>query len=1044
MALKGDLSTIGLAEVFQMISMSQKEGTLVVQDAESRKSIYFSSSGVQLLSSGKRKGLRLGEMLVRAGKISDVSLNDALENAKIQKKLMGEILVESGIVTDKDIQDLLRAQVEEEIYDLFVWKKAAFEFIEGAPSEDLRDREAHVTKLSFDVNGLLLEAVRRADEWEIIGRKIPSFDAVCVFTSGDGRGEEERTSVEQARRVLRLIDGRNSVNDFVEGTGISKFDICKILLDLIDRGLVRILTVEETMALASRFMAEGRRDKAIKLHHAAAAQAPDDPSVSAGTAKFLEREGLSKEASAQHVRAGRLYLAKGDLDRALRHLQKADELTPDNGEIKFGQFEVYAAAGDLEQGKKLGKELIVQAMMAPDYPRARGLCDRLVAADPEDLEFRVLRAKVLHRTRQQKELEEDMAFLRGHMPADPEEATKIQRELAEISGPPAEAVRTATPAAPPRKKGRRALVGVSVLVVLLAGLGFYVKYEMEARKALDEALAGSRSMMERQSFVEAKKIVDGFLEGNYRLSPFQANRAKQYLEELDAEFGKWQLEKKEREEAALRNALEGMKNLEASIESEKDRNPSRALQLAEQLRATAEQNKSGDFYKRAVELSRQLGQYLKDATELKTKADRLEEEGKLKEAALLVDKLLAGFPNTDAAHGAFYPLGIRTRPAGVKVKSMKTGMEVGVTSEAPLRHAMKGGEAVRLLFEKRGYVSVERDVRDKTMGEIFVELTEKVESWVMPLGVAISGEPLLLGDTLYVAASSRLYALSVEPKGLRWSEPVDSQIEGSPCAGNGLLYVGTAGGWIYALDPAKEKREAWKHPAGAGLRGTPVLSSDGSVLYAVSSDRVLHAVTSRAGVALWKRELPAASLVAPVFAAGMLVVACEEGTLLALKGPDPREEVWKIRMDGSLGPMLPVEGAIHAVCSDGNVYTLDAATGKVVWKRPVPGGAQGRLVRVGNLVFVAARDGKLHWLDASSGGAIGFYEVQGGHPTGLAASGTLVFFGGDNESFYALDAAQGELRWRLKCKRKVRGPAVGGGKNIYFASEDSLYSVELD
>ncbi len=39
MSFKGDLSTIGLAEVFQMISMSQKEGTLIVQDAESRRAI---------------------------------------------------------------------------------------------------------------------------------------------------------------------------------------------------------------------------------------------------------------------------------------------------------------------------------------------------------------------------------------------------------------------------------------------------------------------------------------------------------------------------------------------------------------------------------------------------------------------------------------------------------------------------------------------------------------------------------------------------------------------------------------------------------------------------------------------------------------------------------------------------------------------------------------------------------------------------------------------------------------------------------------------
>src|SRR5438477_11362382 len=104
MSFKGDLSTIGLAEVFQMISMSQKEGTLLVQDAESRKAIYFGPTGIKLVSTGKSKGLRLGDILVRAGRITEASLGEALENAKIQKKMLGEVLVETGVVTEQEIQ----------------------------------------------------------------------------------------------------------------------------------------------------------------------------------------------------------------------------------------------------------------------------------------------------------------------------------------------------------------------------------------------------------------------------------------------------------------------------------------------------------------------------------------------------------------------------------------------------------------------------------------------------------------------------------------------------------------------------------------------------------------------------------------------------------------------------------------------------------------------------------------------------------------------------------------------------------------------------
>ena len=108
MSFKGDLSTIGLAEVFQMISMSQKEGTLIVQDSESRKAIYFGATGVKLVSTGKRKGLRIGDILLRAGRISEESLQEALENSKIQKKMVGEVLIENGYVTDAEIQQIVR------------------------------------------------------------------------------------------------------------------------------------------------------------------------------------------------------------------------------------------------------------------------------------------------------------------------------------------------------------------------------------------------------------------------------------------------------------------------------------------------------------------------------------------------------------------------------------------------------------------------------------------------------------------------------------------------------------------------------------------------------------------------------------------------------------------------------------------------------------------------------------------------------------------------------------------------------------------------
>src|SRR6185436_18046745 len=197
-------------------------GTLIVQDTESRKCVFFGVSGVQLLSSGRRKGMKIGDMLLRAGKVTEDQLQDALENGRIQKKKVGEILVENGIVSEDEIKKIVREQIEEEIYDLFLWKKADFEFIEGPAAEELKDPDAQVTQLSFDVNGLLLEAVRRADEWTIINQSIPSIDSIFTFVSESDRLEEDKTSADAAKRVTRLVDGRIPISEVVENSGISK------------------------------------------------------------------------------------------------------------------------------------------------------------------------------------------------------------------------------------------------------------------------------------------------------------------------------------------------------------------------------------------------------------------------------------------------------------------------------------------------------------------------------------------------------------------------------------------------------------------------------------------------------------------------------------------------------------------------------------------------------------------------------------------------------------------------------------------------------
>ena len=1048
MSFKGDLSTIGLGEVFQMISMSQKEGTLIVQDSESRKCVFFGATGVQLLSSGKRKGMKIGDMLLRAGKVTEAELEDALENARIQRKMVGEVLVESGVVSQDEIQRIIREQIEEEIYDLFLWKRANFEFVEGPAADELKDPDAQVTKLSFDVNGLLLEAVRRSDEWAIINQSIPSIDSIFTFVSESDRHEEDKTSQDVAKRVYRLVDGRLPISEIVENTGVSKFEACKVLVDLYNRGRIRILTVPETMELAVKRMGEGNRERGMRMYLAAAAQAPDDAKVISQVAKFLEGEGLGKEASGYHVKAGRIFLEQGDLDRAMDHMQRASAANPDDPAIQMGMFEVHAAAGNLEEGKKIAKILVAQALMAPDLPRARALCDRLLNADPNDLEFRVYRAKALHRANLKKELAEDLDFIKKNMPANAVEAERIEKDLREILvkrpssvHPTPKTTRSEPPKAKPRKSVKGPLIGALVLLLAAGGAAGY--YESTAKRELDALLESARDKKKKDQFVEARRVIDDFLSKSF--SPTQKERARGFLRELEDDQQAWLKIKKEREEEAARQASEKMRTLVAQIEEDRQNRPAIALQRARELREFAEAHKDADYVRKAEELSQALEQYVGGAFALKTKADTLEKEGNLRDAALIIDKLLTEYPNTDPARGALYPIEIVTRPAGVRVTSIRSGLVLGETGASPVRYHMKPTEAVRLLFEKTGYAPVERDVKDKSVGRLQVELQEKREQWVLPLGMSVNTEPAMQGDSLYVTGGSRIFAIKTNPKRVAWYESVDGTIEGSAKAGPDRVYVGTSAQALFAIDPRlPAQRIVWRYDTGDRVSGPPGLSGDGGTVYIGTYDKMLHAVGSAGGDGQWKREIPSETRLEPVTAEGLILVACVDGTVLGLKGPRPEDEVWRVRMDGTPGAMTVSEGVLYVSSSDPAVYAIDVKKGARLWRQRMSSVVTGRVARIGANVCVAGREGRVSFLDATSGELLWTFDALGPIQGGVSAAGGLLLFGSDDQSLYAFDVSLRSLAWKMKVKGKIRMAPVSGKGAAYFGNDDAVYAVELN
>jgi outer membrane protein assembly factor BamB len=177
---------------------------------------------------------------------------------------------------------------------------------------------------------------------------------------------------------------------------------------------------------------------------------------------------------------------------------------------------------------------------------------------------------------------------------------------------------------------------------------------------------------------------------------------------------------------------------------------------------------------------------------------------------------------------------------------------------------------------------------------------------------------------------------------------------------------------------------------------------------------------------------------------------------------------WKFATgDRIVSSPVIVNKRIYFGGDDGNIYAVEADTGRQVWKYTTRGPVSSTPAIVDGVLYATSYDGKLYALDAETGspkwkfatGGERRFEAKGLHgllpktqtiadPFDVFLSSPVVaqgavYFGSGDGNFYAIDAATGEQRWKFKTGDVVHAsPAYANGV-LYFGSWDSyFYAVD--
>jgi eukaryotic-like serine/threonine-protein kinase len=272
-----------------------------------------------------------------------------------------------------------------------------------------------------------------------------------------------------------------------------------------------------------------------------------------------------------------------------------------------------------------------------------------------------------------------------------------------------------------------------------------------------------------------------------------------------------------------------------------------------------------------------------------------------------------------------------------------------------------------------------------------------------------------------------------------WVAATGDKVYSSPLVADGVVYIGSNDGHLYAFDAGTGAR-IWSYAAAGSVTSSPVLS--GGVLYVGSDDSRLHAVDAASGAGRWTVDAGVIHST-PVVADGMVVVGTRNNAVIAVDAATggPR---WRFA-GGDWFNSSPRVGAgvVYIGCRDKNVYAIDLATGAERWRHATGSSVDSSAAVTGSTVYIGGDDRNVVALAAATGQQVWTFAAEGGVVSSPLLSGGVLYVGSDDMNLYALEADTGRERWRYRTSGGIRSSPTAANGIVYVGSQDrNLHAVE--
>lgn len=367
MPIEGPIPDLGVSDLLQLLGLSRRTGRLDATHlpGEAPYTLWLVDGQISGHLSPE-PDLRLGRIAVLREGASEAEVTRALQRQQATPdRRIGEILVEHDALDEFQVRALIRFQVEEGLFRLLRWTRGRLHFQEESPHSE------GSLEIRLSTDSLLLDAVRRVDEWRLATGCAGGEDPVPRLIEQDTGAAPAMDLAPLEWETLAEIDGSRPLREIAGGLARSESDVARAVQGLVAARVVEFAEVAE----AAKREVPGRRGDGL-LTSAPGSHDSGEETLDAATTALAsgDAEGAAKLIDAFLARypdsvpgsvlRGTILARLGRLEESVHLLDRVIELDPLHEPAYFHLASALVRRGDIRRAR--GALDTYLALAAPD------------------------------------------------------------------------------------------------------------------------------------------------------------------------------------------------------------------------------------------------------------------------------------------------------------------------------------------------------------------------------------------------------------------------------------------------------------------------------------------------------------------------------------------------------------------------------------------------------------------------------------------------------------------------------------------------------